>query len=60
MQAQAAREVVSKDLSVRETEQLVRRLKNPPVTKTRVLDPDVQQLQDKLAEKLCARVKLTV
>ncbi|MGB5291836.1 MAG: ParB/RepB/Spo0J family partition protein [Lysobacterales bacterium] len=59
MQAQAAREVVSKGLSVRETEQLVRRLKNPPVRKTSVLDPDVQQLQDKLAEKLCARVKLT-
>jgi len=59
MQAQAAREVVSKDLSVRETEQLVRRLKNPPVVKTRVIDPDIQQLQDKLAEKLCARVKLT-
>ena len=59
MQAQAAREVVSKDLSVRETEQLVRRLKNPPVAKTPVLDPDVQQLQDKLAEKLCAKVKLT-
>jgi len=59
LQAQAAREVVSKDLSVRETEQLVRRLKNPPVAKTHVLDPDVQQLQDKLAEKLCAKVKLT-
>lgn len=59
MQAQAAREVVSKDLSVRETEQLVRRLKNPPVVKTRVVDPDIQLLQDKLAEKLCARVKLT-
>jgi ParB family chromosome partitioning protein len=58
-QAQAAREVVSKDLSVRETEQLVRRLKNPPVVKKQVIDPDVQKLQDKLAEKLCARVKLT-
>ena len=59
MQAQAAREVVNKDLSVRQTEQLVRRLKNPPVAKTRVLDPDIQHLQDKLAEKLCARVQLT-
>ena len=59
MQAQAAREVVSKDLSVRETEQLVRRLKNPPAPKIQVLDPDVQQLQDRVAEKLCARVKLT-
>jgi len=59
MQAQAAREVVSKDLSVRETEQLVRRLKYPPLTKTHVLNPDIQHLQDKLAEKLCANVKLT-
>jgi ParB family chromosome partitioning protein len=59
LQAQAAREVVSRDLSVRETEQLVRRLKSPPVSKKRALDPDVQLLQDKLAEKLCARVKLT-
>jgi len=59
MQAQAAREVVSKKLSVRETEQLVRRLKNPPIAKTRVTDPDIQHLQDKLAEKLCAQVKLT-
>jgi len=59
LQAQAAREVVAKQLSVRETEQLVRRLKNPPVRKTQVLDPDTQHLQDRLSEKLCARVKLT-
>ena len=59
MQAQAAKEVVNKGLSVRETEQLVRRLKNPPVARTHELDPDIQHLQDKLAEKLCARVKLT-
>ena len=59
MQAKAAREVVGKGLSVRETERLVRRLKNPPVRKPQVLDPDVQRLQDNLSEKLCARVKLT-
>ena len=59
MQARAAREVVKKGLSVRETEQLVRRMKNPPEQKTQALDPDIQHLQDKLAEKLCARVKLT-
>ncbi|MCP4048451.1 MAG: ParB/RepB/Spo0J family partition protein, partial [Gammaproteobacteria bacterium] len=33
LQAKAAREVVARGLSVRETEQLVRRLKNPPVPK---------------------------
>ena len=59
MQAKAAREVVSKRLSVRETERLVRRLKNPPSPKTQVLDPDIQRLQESLSEKLCARVKLT-
>ena len=59
LQAKAAREVVSKQLSVRETEKLVRRLKNPPVRKTQQLDPDIQHLQDRLSEKLCARVKLT-
>jgi ParB family chromosome partitioning protein len=59
LQAKAAREVVGKDLSVRETERLVRRLKNPPQRNTQVLDPDIQHLQDRLAEKLCARVKLS-
>jgi len=59
MQAKAAREVVSKRLSVRETERLVRRLKNPPSPKTQVLDPDIQRLQESLSEKLCAKVKLT-
>ena len=56
--AQAAREVVRKELSVRQTEELVRRLKNPPVRKPVRLDPDVQHLQDRLSEKLCAKVKL--
>jgi ParB family chromosome partitioning protein len=59
LQAQAAREVVQKDLSVRQTEQLVRRMKNPPQKRTQVLDPDIRRLQDALAEKLCAEVKLT-
>ena len=58
LQAQAAREVVRKQLSVRETERLVRRLKNPPQHKPQVLDPDVQRLQDSLSERLCAQVKL--
>jgi len=59
MQAKAAREVVSKQLSVRETEQLVRRMKNPPIRKTQTVDPDTQRLQDNLSEKLCARVKVS-
>ncbi len=59
LQAKAAREVVARGLSVREAEQLVRRLKNPPVPKITKLDPDVQRLQNALAEKLCAKVKLS-
>ena len=58
-QAQAAREVVKKDLSVRQTEQLVKRMKNPPRRDTRVQDPDVRRLQDQLSAKLCAKVKLS-
>ncbi len=58
MQAKAAREVVAKRLSVRETEQLVRRMKDPPQRKTKSVDPDVRRLQDSLSEKLCAKVSL--
>lgn len=58
MQAKAAREVVAKQLSVRETEKLVRRMKNPPQRKTQTIDPDIRRLQDNLSEKLCAKVSL--
>ena len=58
LQAKAAREVVARDLSVRETEQLVKRMKTPAPKKKTVLDPNIQHLQDRLAEKLCASVKL--
>ena len=58
LQAKAAREVVGKRLSVRETEQLVRRIKNPPQRKPLRMDPDIRLLQDSLSEKLCAKVKL--
>ena len=46
------------DSRLGETEQLVRRMKNPPVRKSHTLDPDIQYLQDNLSEELCARVKL--
>jgi ParB family chromosome partitioning protein len=59
LQARAAREVVAKTLSVRETERLVRRLKNPPQKNARALDPDILRLEARLAEQLCAKVKLT-
>ena len=57
-QAVAAREVVKKGLSVRETEALVRRLLNPPKRRSRTVDPDILRLQDDLAETLCARVRI--
>ncbi len=57
-QLQAAREVASKGLSVRETEQLVRRLNQPEKDKNEkpAIDPDTRRLQDELSEKLGAKV----
>ncbi len=58
-QIDAAREVVAKELSVRETEQLVRRLNAPssePETPKRP-DPDIERLQNDLAERLGAKVQ---
>jgi ParB family chromosome partitioning protein len=59
MQSQTARDVAAKGYSVRETEQLVRRLSEKPAkTKQaeKALDPDIRRLQDELAEKLAAKV----
>ncbi|NIP17575.1 MAG: ParB/RepB/Spo0J family partition protein [Xanthomonadales bacterium] len=58
LQVRAAREVVKKELSVRETERLVRRLLNPPKQKTRTVDPDIARLQNDLSERLCAKVSI--
>ena len=58
LQVRAAREVVRKELSVRETERLVRRLLNPPKPGSRTVDPDILRLQDQLSEALCAKVKI--
>jgi len=57
-QMQAAREVAKKGLSVRETEQLVRRLNKPESEKIKKagLDPDTRKLQEDLSEKLGAKV----
>ena len=62
-QVQAARQVVAKDLSVRETEALVRRLQNvaPAANKSNsrsVVDPNIRKLQDELSEKLGASVAI--
>lgn len=58
-QSEAAREVVNKSLSVRDTEQLVRRWHQAPVSKiTPTLDPDTRKLQEQLSEKLGAKVEI--
>ncbi len=60
-QSAAARAVVAKGMSVRQTEALVRKLiadrDRPPKTTAR-LDPNVRQLQDDLAQKLGAPVQI--
>jgi len=62
-QTGAARQVVARGLSVRETEKLVRRLQgieaDPLSGRIRPeLDPNIRQLQDDLAERLGARVAI--
>jgi ParB family chromosome partitioning protein len=57
-QIEAAQEIASKKLSVREAERLVERLQNPPAKREVVVDRDVLNLQENLAEKLGARVTL--
>jgi len=59
LQVQAAREVVRKRLSVRDTENLVRRLKQSAKKKgSRRPDPDILSLQNRLGETLGARVRI--
>ena len=57
-QIEAAREVVKKGLSVRETEQLVRRLNKPVIKKSgkTSVDLDTRRFQEELSEKLGAKV----
>lgn len=57
-QVKAARQVIERGLSVRETEKLVRK-QGTPSTKAPAstrLDPDTQRLQDELSERLGAKV----
>lgn len=59
-QSQAARSVVARGLSVRQTEALVRHLlerKDAPAT-PRSIDPNIRHLQDDLSRRLGARVEI--
>ncbi len=60
MQTEAAREVVAKSLSVRETENLIRRLQKgiPSKKSMAIVDADTRHLQQTLSEKLGAKVKI--
>jgi len=58
LQLQAAREVVRRKLSVRETEDLVRRLQKPASKPPVKSDPDIVRLQSRLEEALCAKVRI--
>ncbi|GAB4223219.1 MAG: ParB/RepB/Spo0J family partition protein [Gammaproteobacteria bacterium] len=61
-QINSAQQVVAQKLSVRETEHLVRRLTSPLSKTMRVTknnrDPNIQQLQLDLSNKLCAKVAI--
>ncbi|MCH8538679.1 MAG: ParB/RepB/Spo0J family partition protein, partial [Alkalimonas sp.] len=59
LQLEAARQVAAKQLTVRETESLVRRLQQPPVEKQNTRkDPDVAALEQRLSEHLAAPVQI--
>jgi len=61
-QSEAARSVVGKGLSVRQTESLVRRLiaeaGSNNSTATKMVDPDIKNLEENLADKLGAKVMI--
>ena len=55
-QSYTARHVVSKGMSVRETESLVKKILNPKEKTEKKTDPNILNLQQNLTEKLGARV----
>ena len=58
-QSETARQVASRQLTVRETESLVRRVQQPPAPKTAVKkDPDVQALENRLSDHFAAQVQI--
>ncbi|GLS84798.1 ParB/RepB/Spo0J family partition protein [Paraferrimonas haliotis] len=58
-QEDAARQVVAKDLNVRETERLVHMIQSPSVKSAKAeADPDILNLQTKLSEQFGAKVQI--
>ncbi len=61
LQLEAAESIIAKGLSVRETEELVRRLQMPPSLReglSKPVDPDVKRLQQELTHKLRLKVAI--
>ncbi len=62
VQNKAAQQIVKKGMSVRQAEQLVRRLQEDsssnPSVKNKVKDPDVRHLEESLSEKLGTHVEI--
>ncbi len=59
LQREAAHQVLLRGLSARETEELVRRLRQEAApSQAKPLDPNIRSLQDDLSERLGARVQL--
>ncbi|TAK75910.1 MAG: ParB/RepB/Spo0J family partition protein [Gammaproteobacteria bacterium] len=57
-QLETAQIIVARGLSVRETENLVRRLQSPEVKNEKIVDPDIQHLQETLSHQLKLRVAI--
>lgn len=58
-QIDAAKIVVKRSLSVRETEVLVKRYQAPAEIKIKAeVDPDIKRLENTLSEKLCAKIAI--
>jgi len=58
-QPELARVVVHRGLSVRETEALVKKTLAPkPPAASKTVDPDIQRLEQRISESLCAQVRI--
>lgn len=57
-QYEVAQMVVTRGLSVREAEHLVRRLQSPSTTKADTIDPDILRLQENLSKQFKTRVAI--
>jgi len=57
-QIEVANQVAKKSLSVRQTEELVKRILNPKPSKTNILDPRIEALSDSLGKKLNSKTEI--